>query len=47
MVKDTKRDGKIALFDKALIIALALGFWQCVQCGSAEFQNFYAVGKKN
>ncbi len=25
MVKDTKRDGKIALFDKALIIALALG----------------------
>jgi len=21
-----------------------VGLWQCVQCGSAEFQNFCAVG---
>ncbi len=24
-----------------------VGLWQCVQCGSAEFQNFCAVGRKN
>jgi len=39
-----KRVGKIALFDKALALALAsrwigtsCGSLQCVQCGSAEF----------
>jgi len=36
----------IALFDKALVVALAVGLWQCVQCGWGFFLLFLRGGKK-
>ena len=44
--KDSKkslRESKIALFDKALVAALACVAWQCVQCAGA-FPKFLCVG---
>lgn len=51
MVKDTKRVGKIALFDKALVFALACGalfppMAGCLQCGSAIVLKNVLCAKK-